>query len=99
MKRENQFYSELAIVPDIPSDLFDKIENRLRQTKLIKNISLALAASLVLLISPLAFVHITTPRITSLQPEVASELQVMSDYLNANDLNTEFEQYAVVDGF
>lgn len=99
MKRESQFYAELAIVPSVPSDLYDKIENRLRRAKWIKRVSLALAASLVLFISPLIIVHSTAPQTTSLQPEVASELQVISAYLNANDLEKEFDQYTVVYGF
>ena len=33
------------------------------------------------------------------QPEVASELQIIQDYLNSNDLESDLELYAVVEGY
>jgi hypothetical protein len=99
MANEQDFYRELADVPELPPDLFDDIRHRINRRALIKRSLFALAASLVLVIGSLQVVTMQPSRGTIVQPEVASELQTIHDYLNGSDLEGDLELYAVVEGY
>ncbi|MBN1575583.1 MAG: hypothetical protein JW913_03470 [Chitinispirillaceae bacterium] len=99
MIHENNFYREIANIPPLPPDLYGSIDRAIRRRSLAKKALLALAASIVLLIGAVTLKTITPARTDILQPEVASELQIIHDYLNGSNLEGELELYAVVEGY
>ncbi len=99
MANEQDFYRELADVPALPPDLFDGIRHRINRNVLIKKSLFALAASFVLVIGSLQVITMQPSRGNVVQPEVASELQTIHDYLNGSDLEGDLDLYAVVEGY
>ena len=94
-----QFYQEIANVPELPPDLYRRIERKIRRRLYFRNLVYALAASIVILVGTFGMITINSPRSNELQPEVASELQIIHDYLNSSDLEGDLALYAVVEGY
>lgn len=101
MNAEKQFYNELANTPPLPSSVYENVNKAitLHHNNVIKRTLFSLAASVVLVIGSLHIVNNQGINNTTIQPEVASELQNIRDYLNGDDIQEDFDLYAVVDGY
>ena len=99
MNDETSFYRELGTVPELPADCYTAVEREIRRKKTVPRILFALAASIVLVIGSLQIVTHNQPQNNGIQEDVASELQIISDYLNSNDLEGDIDLYAVVEGY
>ncbi len=98
MNSEERFYEELSRVPEMPSDIYEKVMSNVSRRSSARNTLLALAASLILAVG---YFNITKdkPENVVIQPVIADELQSISDYLNGGDLEQEFDTYALISGF
>lgn len=99
MNYENEFYREISEIPDLPQDLFPAINRRLHRRSLMRKSLYVLAASLIAAIGITTSTTIHSSENDGLQPEVASELQIIHDYLNSSDLESDLAMYAVVEGY
>ena len=99
MNNENDFYRELAGTPELPADIFPEIERKVRRRSAFRRSLYVLAASIPLAIAALTLSLHHSSRYNNVQPEVASELQIIHDYLNGSDLESDLELYAVVEGY
>jgi hypothetical protein len=99
MNNEQNFYRELADIPELPSDLFPAVDRTIRRRSSLRRAAWVIAASIPLVIGILTLSTKQPSRTSVVQPEVASELQTIQDYLNSSDLESDFELYAVVEGF
>ena len=96
---EEDFYRNIADVPELPPDLFDSIDRTIRRRTLVRRSITALAASILLLIGSFGLATKLSSRNNHVLPEVADELQIIHDYLNSSDLEGDLELYAVVEGY
>ncbi|HLV31767.1 MAG TPA: hypothetical protein VKY57_09385 [Chitinispirillaceae bacterium] len=99
MRQEKLFYEELAKAPPLPSDIYNNIQKEISHNNTIKQTLFAFAASIVLILGSLQIITHQKTDNTTIQPEVASELQTIRDYLNGDDIHQDFDLYAVVDGY
>jgi len=99
MLQEHDFYENVGTTPDLPPDIYEQINKRISRKTIGKKVLYAIAASIIVLIGGYTLTINKSSRNDSLQPEVASELQIIHDYLNSSDLEEELSLYAVVDGF
>ena len=99
MNNERNFYRELADIPELPSDVFPRIDGTLRRRSAVRKTIYAIAASIPLAIGILMLSTSHSSRTNSVPTEVASELQIIHDYLNSSDLDSDLDLYAVVEGF
>ncbi|MBN1309301.1 MAG: hypothetical protein JXA18_15360 [Chitinispirillaceae bacterium] len=99
MTYENDFYREITTAPPLPPDLYGSINRALCRRARAKKALVAIAASIVLLIGAVVHKTIVPSHTDILQPEVASELQIIHDYLNSNNLEGELKLYAVVEEY
>lgn len=96
---EEDFYRNIADVPDLPPDLFDAIDRKIRRRIFVRRSIGALAASILLFIGSFGLAKKLSSRNHHLLPEVAEELQIIHDYLNSRDLEGDPDLYAVVEGY
>jgi hypothetical protein len=92
-----EMQKSLSEVPEIPSELFGKIQKKIYSKKRNLTLLYAVAASLLLLLGSLSIVlhrHDTT-----INEEVADELQMLHDYVNGNDLDNDLETYAIINNY
>ncbi len=100
MEHENRFFNFLKDIPELSPDIYDRIEQRIHRRSLVRRSFFAAAALLLCAIGVInAIITIKPPRNDVLQPEIASELQIIHDYLNGRDLETDLELYTVVEGY
>jgi hypothetical protein len=100
MKQEQIFYDHIVDTPELPPDLYDTIEQKIRKRSVYGKVRFALAASLILILGGASIMRINKSSVSdTLQPEVASELQIIHDYLNSSDLEEDLSLYAVVEGY
>jgi sensor domain CHASE-containing protein len=97
---KNDMLGEIADIPPLPADLYGCIDRAIRRRARVEKTFFAFAASIVLLVGAVALVSTNRSRSeVPLQPEVASELQIIHDYLNASDLEGDMKLYAVVEDY
>lgn len=100
MKQEQRFYAYIGDTPELPPDLYDSIEQKIRKRSVTGKVLYALAASLILILGGASIMRIHQSSFSdTLQPEVASELQSIHDYLNSSNLEEDLALYAVVEGY
>lgn len=99
MLQEHDFYEKIGTVPELPPDMFEQIEKRISRKSVGRKILYVIAASIIVLIGSYTLTTNFFSRNNTLQPEVASELQIMHDYLNSSNLEEELSLYAVVEGY
>ena len=99
MLQEHDFYEDVGTAPDLPPDLYEQIDKRISRKAVGKKVIYAIAASIIVLIGGYTLTINKSSRNDSLQPEVASELQIIHDYLNSSNLEEELSLYAVVEGY
>ena len=99
MKQEQDFYRELSDIPALPSGLYNSIEKQIHRRFINRNILFALAASIVITISLYIFNIYNPSEDNNIQQEVASELQIINDYLNSSDLEEDLVLYSIVEGY
>ena len=99
MNNENEFYRELAGTPELPADIFPAIERTIRKRSAFRRTLYVIAASIPIAIAAVTLSINQSSRYNNVQPEVASELQIIHDYLNSSDLDSDLELYAVVEGY
>lgn len=96
MRNEENFYRELAEVPAVPSDLFEKINSRIsHKPALIKSV-FAIAACTILALGTTIFLR-NQSQTATYSADVASELQIIHDYVNGEDLEQDLNSYVAVD--
>ena len=97
MHKDNSFYEKLTRVPPVPENALINIEKKIRRNAAKKQLIYTIAAMVFLSITASTW-HITTKSTTaSLQPEVASELQIARDFLNGDDIVLDDNQYALIE--
>jgi hypothetical protein len=96
MRTEENFYRELAEVPQVPAELFDKINSRISHKSRINKSIFVLAACTILALGTTMFLR-NQPQTATYSADVANELQVIHDYVNGEDLEQDLNSYAVVD--
>lgn len=99
MKNEQEFYRNLSDIPEMPSDMYPHIDGIIRRRSAIRRTIFAIAAAIPLAIGILTVSINHTSRKSDVQTEVASELQIIHDYLNSSDLDSDLELYAVFEGY
>ncbi|MBN1756977.1 MAG: hypothetical protein JW863_01585 [Chitinispirillaceae bacterium] len=99
MNYENNFYRELAGTPELPADIFPAIERTIRKRSAFRRSLYVIAASIPIAIAAVTLSINQPSRYNNVQPEVASELQIIHDYLNSSDLDSDLKLYAVVEGY
>ncbi len=111
MENEEQFYSELKNVPDVPDDIYQEVAKKIGQRKsVIRSVWLA-TACIVLVIGGLNYLQIQNHKDNTITLYAAQELQDIEDYFNyadiepdstlysSNDLEAEDELSAIIDYF
>jgi len=96
---ENALFRDLADVPEVPADVYPLIERKIRRRSLFRTTVYAMAASIIVGIGTVTIATRQPSPSTDVQPEVASELQIIHDYLNSSDLEGDLDLYAVVEGY
>jgi hypothetical protein len=99
MTSEQELYSMIAKAPGVPSEVFGSIESALRKRAANRIRLWAVAAAVVVAAGALPIVNYSISSGRQVQPEVESELLTVRDFLNSGDLETEFDQYALVEGY
>lgn len=99
MIQEHDFYEKFGTAPELPPDLYEKIDKRISRRSIGKKVIYAIAASIIVLIGGYTLTINNSTRDNTIQPEVASELQIIHDYLNSSNLEEELSLYAVVEGY
>lgn len=99
MMQEQDFYRHIGTTPELPTDMYEQIDKKIVRRSVRRKVLYTIAASVIVLISGFTMTVNKTSRNDSLQPEVASELQIIHDYLNSSNLEEELSLYAVVEGF
>lgn len=99
MTDEKDFYRELAEVPELPAEVYPLIERRVRRRSVVRNSLYVITASFILFIGTVTLLTNKPSRTVDVQPEVATELQIIHDYLNSSDLEGDLDLYAVVEGY
>ncbi len=100
MRDSKLIYEELTDVPSVPENAFMDINRRIKRNASRKQLLLAVAATFLLSISASTWFYTNRITSTSLQPEVAYELQNVRDFLNGDDIESENNQLVLlVDDF
>jgi hypothetical protein len=99
MNDENTFFRDLAEVPEVPANVYPLIERKILHRSRTRTALYALAASIIVGIGTMTIATRQPSRSGEVQPEVASELQTIHDYLNSSDLEGDLDLYAVVAGY
>lgn len=100
MKFEHDLKSSLNDVPELPPDLFSKIEKKLAIKHKRTVFYYSIAASLLLFLGGLSFVtYKPAPPVYTVENDVAEELQTIHDYMNGNDLDNDIEMYAIINNY
>jgi len=90
MDDNNLIHDVITEVPALPDDLYDGINRSIHHGIMLRRTLYAIAAVLLLAIFPLILQHRATSDNESaevLQTDVQNELELVSDYLNAQDIN------------
>jgi hypothetical protein len=103
MSLPNELGRIISDTPPLPDDLYTMIERDLRSGHSRNRLFFATAAVLLVSVLSITFLGSTsrdqkdTP--TVLHPNVTHELQMVSDYLNADDIETFTELSTLVDSY
>lgn len=97
MNFENELKRSLSDVPELPSDLFNKIEKKVSAPQKWRVLNYAIAASLLLFFGSLSFIE--NKPVQTVEKEVADELQTLHDFVNGNDLDNDIELYAIINNY
>jgi hypothetical protein len=100
MKFEHELKRSLNDVPELPPDLFKKIEKTIITKHKRAVFYYSIAASMLLFLGALSFItnKAVSPEYT-VENEVAEELQTIHDYVNGNDLDNDIEMYAIINNY
>jgi hypothetical protein len=98
MTFDQELKNSLSDVPEIPAGLFGKIESRIVSKKRRLSLFYAIAATLLLFLGSLTF-FVNKKPINKMENEVADELQILHDYVNGNDLDSDLEMYAIISNY
>jgi hypothetical protein len=98
MTFDQELKNSLSDVPEIPAGLFEGIESSIVSKKRKLSLYFAIAATLILFLGALTFFTNKKP-IDIMEKEVADELQMMHDYVNGNDLDSDLEMYAIISNY
>jgi type VI protein secretion system component VasK len=96
MRNEENFYRELAEVPPVPADLFEKINSKISRKSRINKSIIALAACTILALGTTLFLR-NQSQTAEYSADVANELQIIHDYVNGEDLEQDLNSYVAVD--
>lgn len=97
MNFETELNKSLSDIPDVPSGLYEKIQKRVHSKRKKSAFYYTLAASLLLAIGSIR-IAIHKPD-TVIREEVVIELQMLHDYVNGDDLDSDIEMYAIIDNY
>jgi hypothetical protein len=97
MNFEHELKRSLRNVPELPMDLFGKIEKQVgfRQKRTV--LYYAIAASLLLFLGSLT-ITLHKP-VYIVEKEVADELQTVHDFIRGEDLDKDLEMYAIINNY
>lgn len=96
MHDSNLIYKELTDVPSVPENAFVNINKKIKRNANRKQLIYTVAATILLSISASAWFYTNRISSTSLQPEVAYELQNVRDFLNGDDIEYEHNQLVLL---
>jgi hypothetical protein len=100
MKFEYELKRSLNDVPELPPDLFKKIEKKVATKHKRTVFYYSIAASLLLFLGALSFIaYKPVLPVYTVENEVAEELQTIHDYVNGNDLDNDIEMYAIINNY
>lgn len=97
MRDEEFFYKELARVPAVPENAIVNIRKKIDYQHYKKHALYGIAASLLLTIGTLTFFTYKSHQEIVIQPEIADELQIARDFINLDDIETDYNQYTLVE--
>lgn len=98
MMTEKEFCRELAVVPELPPDLYGRINGAIRRRKVIFRTVLAIAATFICALGATGMIvlhHVPTQAVT---PEVAEELLSIRSYVSGSDIDEAAAAYALYEG-
>jgi hypothetical protein len=98
MSIEKQFYQRLNETPELPEDLFDKIDTRISKAKTKKRMLVSFAAALLISVGT-AGIAVHQNSINSLDAEVVAELEDIWNFMNNDDVDNDLDMYAIIEGF
>jgi len=94
MNREDVFYKELAATPELPSDVYNRVCKKISRKILVKRTMTVALAFAILTFSYIIPSKNTTVTGVIIEPEIASELQIIQDYLYGTDITEDSLTYA-----
>ncbi len=97
MNNEEIFYRELSHTVELPSDLYDGVCKRMARKNLLKRSMLILIAAAVFSVTLIRSNHVVNVSQMTIEPEIASELQIIQEYLNGTDVSDDIDTYAFLD--
>ncbi|HEX2960134.1 MAG TPA: hypothetical protein VHO70_25090 [Chitinispirillaceae bacterium] len=97
MNFEHELENSLRTVPELPPDLFGRIEKKVVFNQKRNVLYYSVAASLLLFLGSLLFT-LHKP-VYTVEQEVADELQTLHDYVNGEDLDKDLEMYAIINNY
>jgi hypothetical protein len=99
MNTEQKFYDELKEVPPLPDLLFHQIEKKVNRNKYIIRVLYALAATVILTFGISLYTLKQKPDQVAVQSEISTELQSVREYVNGEDIESEYTQFALISDF
>jgi hypothetical protein len=93
---EQKFIEALADVPPLPGTLYDAVRTGARRRSAMRYSTLALAASLLLVLGGFQAYRSFAPA-PAVSQDVADELQHAEEYLNGNTVGAELPLYVSLD--
>jgi len=102
MNTNNEFHHIVSGTPALPADLYSSIERDISRATKKRYLLFAIAAGALLSIVPLTSLHTPLKQVQTteaLPQEVLQELQTVSDYLNAEDMEDYTALYTLVDNY
>ena len=86
MEHEEQFYSELKNIPDVPEDVYPEIVRKTGQRRLAIRSGWLAAACLVLVIGGIYYFQFNANHKNAVAMAASQELQYIEDYFNYSDI-------------
>lgn len=97
MLNEQDFYRNLASIPEVPSDLFGTVLMSIRRRRNRILTTFAAVATLIVAAGTFGALQVQKSMYASMQLKVAEELSDVHEYLNASDAEEYLNMYASIE--
>jgi hypothetical protein len=94
MENEQNFYTELARVPEAPDDIYPTLLKKIQRRKITVGSVWLLAACIILVIGGLQYMQFEKRNKSIMRLEVVQELQEIEDYFSYADIEQDSTLYS-----